>query len=64
MDEFVIVAVKGREHTLLRKGDVMTIAQACCREAYKSPGPEWTILTMSYTKYMELCDASGPTASR
>jgi hypothetical protein len=62
VEEFVILAVKGNESELLRKGDVMTIAQAASREAYKKPGPEWAVLVMSYPRYLEFKDASGPTA--
>jgi hypothetical protein len=62
VEEFVIVAVKGNESKLLRKGDVMTIAKAASREAYKKPGPEWTVLVLSYNLYLETKHASGPTA--
>jgi hypothetical protein len=53
-DEFVIIAVKGNAAELLRKGDVLTIAQAASREAYKKPGPEWAVIVMSYSRYLEL----------
>lgn len=61
--EYVIVAVLGKQVSLLRRGDVMTIARAASREAYRKPGPEWAVLVLSYEKYLELIDASGPTPS-
>ncbi len=63
--ECVIIAIKGREVKILRKGDVEMIAQAMAAEAYKPLEPEWAVMAMSYNRYLQLkeeSDASRPTA--
>jgi hypothetical protein len=62
VEEYVIVAVKGKSSELLRKGDVLTMAQAAAHRAYRKPGPEWAVVVMSYSRYLELKDADGPIA--
>ncbi len=53
----MIIALKDKVVTLLRRGDVDTIAKAMVREAYKTPpGGGWSVLAMSYERYLKLLE--------